>query len=178
MQMPDKVKKGNSVEIGQSPIDDLNAKIGVLTRREVEARILAPFIEALISKFGHDKVLDIVRKTIIQIAADQGAELAELMGGNTLKHLADSLQFWTQDNALEIDIIEQGEQAFLFNVTRCRYAELYDKLGFPGLGAIFSCARDFALVKGFNEKITLKRTQTIMEGAAHCDFRYTLKKGS
>jgi hypothetical protein len=29
------------------PSDDLNAKIGVLTRREVEARILSPVIEAL-----------------------------------------------------------------------------------------------------------------------------------
>ncbi|MGD8962713.1 MAG: hypothetical protein PVF29_04295 [Desulfobacterales bacterium] len=24
----------------------------------------------------------------------------------------------------------------------------------------------------------MKRTQTIMEGAAYCDFRYTLKRGS
>jgi len=32
--------------------------------------------------------------------------------------------------------------------------------------------------KGFNKKITLKRTQTMMEGAAQCDFRYTFKKGN
>ena len=33
------------------PADDLNAKIGVLTRREVEARILSPVIEALGDSF-------------------------------------------------------------------------------------------------------------------------------
>jgi hypothetical protein len=88
------------------------------------------------------------------------------------------LQYWTRDNALEIEVIEQGEQAFFFNVTCCRYAELYEKLGLTELGVILSCARDFALIKGFNPKITLIRTQTIMEGAAVCDFRYTLKKGS
>lgn len=44
--------------------------------------------------------------------------------------------------------------------------------------ALFSCARDFALIKGFYQKITLQRTQTIMEGAAYCDFCYTFKKGS
>lgn len=44
--------------------------------------------------------------------------------------------------------------------------------------ALFSCARDFALIKGFNLKITLQRTQTVIEGAAYCDFCYTFKKGS
>jgi hypothetical protein len=174
-------KKDRDGDIGKKvrlPEDDLNAKIGVLTRREVEARILAPVIDALSHKFKQDKVLDVVRETIIQIATDQGAELADHMGGNSLQHFAESLQYWTQDNALEIEVIEQTEKALLFNVTRCRYAELYKKLGVSGQGATFSCVRDFALIKGFNPKITLKRTQTIMEGAAYCDFRYSVKKGN
>jgi hypothetical protein len=176
--MTKKDKNGEKVEIDQLPDDDLNAKIGVLTRREVEARILAPIIDALSHKFEQDKVLDVVRETIAEIATDQGAELAEHMGGNTLQHFADSLQYWTQDNALEFEIIEQTEEVFLFNVTRCRYAELYKNLGVSGYGTIFSCARDFALIKGFNGKINLKRTQTIMEGAPYCDFRYTVEKGN
>ena len=176
--MTEKDRNADIVEKVQLPDDDLNAKIGVLTRREVEARILAPVIDALSHKFKPDKVLDIVRETIIQIATEQGTELAEHMGGNSLQHFADSLEYWTQDKALEIEVIEQNEEAFLFNVNRCRYADLYKKLGVSGHGAIFSCARDFALIKGFNKKITLKRTQTIMEGADYCDFRYTVKKGS
>jgi len=176
--MKEKAKNGDNAEIVQLPDDDLNARIGVLARREVEARILAPVIDALSNKFDRDKVLEIVRETIIQIAADQGAELAEHMGGNSLQHFADSLQYWTKDNALEIDIIKQTEASFIFNVTRCRYAELYKKLGVTGYGTIFSCARDFALINGFNEKITLRRTQTIMEGADLCDFCYTARKGN
>lgn len=176
--MTEKFKNGDSVDIGQLPDDDLNAKIGVLTRREVEARILAPVISALSKEFGRNPVLDIVRETIIQIAADQGADLAQHMGGNSLEHFIDSLQYWTKDNALEVEVVEQTKEAFVFNVTRCRYADLYKRLGVSELGTIFSCARDFALIKGFNEKISLKRTQTIMEGATYCDFRYTFKKGN
>jgi predicted hydrocarbon binding protein len=176
--MTEKDRNGNIGEKIQLPDDDLNAQIGVLTRREVEARILAPIIDALSHKFEQDKVLDVVRETIAEIATDQGAELADHMGGNSLQHFADSLQYWTQDNALEIEVIEQTEKALLFNVTRCRYADLYKKLGVSGHGTIFSCGRDFALIKGFNKKITLKRTQTIMEGAGYCDFRYTAKKGN
>ena len=176
--MTDKDKNGDNAEIVQLPEDDLNIRIGVLTRREVEARILAPVIDALSNKFDRDKVLEIIREAIIQIAADQGSELAEHMGGNSLQHFADSLQFWTKDNALEIEIIEQTEASFIFHVTHCRYAELYKKLGVSGYGDIFSCARDFALINGFNEKITLRRTQTIMEGADFCDFFYTARKGN
>jgi hypothetical protein len=176
--MNEKDRNGGEGESDQLPDDDLREKVSLLTRREVEARILAPLIDALCKNLGHDKVLPIVRENIIQIAADQGTELAEYMGGNTLKHFADSLQYWTQDNALEIEVIEQTEEAFWFNVTRCRYAELYKNLGVSQYGTIFSCARDYALIKGFNRKINLKRTQTIMEGAAYCDFRYTFQKGN
>jgi len=35
--------------------DELTQKIGVLTRRETEARIIAPFVDALIKTFGKEK---------------------------------------------------------------------------------------------------------------------------
>ena len=155
--------------------DDLNAKLGVLTRREVEARILIPIIEALGETFGQDEVLAVVRKTIVKIAREQGAALAQQMGGNSLKDFVDSLAYWTKDDALEIDLLEESDEALSFNVARCRYAELYESLGIRNIGTIFSCTRDFALIEGFNPNISLKRTQTIMEGADHCDFRYRLK---
>ena len=156
--------------------DSLNAKIGVLTRREVEARILKPMLDAMGATFGHKKVLDVMRNTIVEIAEKQGAELAQSVGGNSFQHFAASLEFWRMDDALEIDVIEQSEVALSFNVTRCRYAELYEELGIRKLGKSLSCARDFALIRGFNSAVSLTRTQTIMEGAPYCDFRYCTKK--
>jgi predicted ArsR family transcriptional regulator len=158
------------------PEDDLNAKIGVLTRREVEARILIPLINALGEAFGRDAVLAIVRDTIVKIAREQGAALGQQMGGNSLKHFVDSLAYWTRDKALEIEVIEESDEVLSFNVTRCRYAELYESLGIREIGTSFSCTRDYALIEGFNPEISLERTQTIMEGAEYCDFRYRRKK--
>jgi predicted ArsR family transcriptional regulator len=154
--------------------DTLNERIGVLSRREVEARILAPLLEALGEEFGDERVREIVRDKIVDIAREQGAALVDAMGGNSLPCFAESLQFWTRDNALEIEVLERNEEAFSFNVTRCRYAELYRALGIPELGAVLSCNRDYALIEGFNPEVSLTRTQTIMEGASHCDFRYRL----
>ncbi|MGL4651197.1 MAG: hypothetical protein ACRC1H_17455, partial [Caldilineaceae bacterium] len=49
-----------------TPPDTLNAQIGVLVRREVEARLLAPLIETLGARFGRDAVVETVRETIIE----------------------------------------------------------------------------------------------------------------
>lgn len=152
--------------------DRLNEQIGVLTRREAEARILAPLINALGREFGHEQVREIVRAEIVEIARRQGSALAETVGGDSLSHLADSMRFWTKGDALEIQTLEQSDDVFDYNVTRCRYAEMYQALGLADLGFIFSCNRDFALIEGFNAEIELTRTMTIMEGAPYCDFRY------
>lgn len=152
-------------------INRLNA-IGVLTRREIEARILAPVIDALGQEFGRERVVDIVRETIIRLAREQGAQLAAAYGGDSLDTFARTLENWKKDDALRIDVVEQTDERFSFNVTRCRYAEMYRALGIPELGAVLSCNRDFALIEGFNPGVELTRTQTIMQGAPFCDFRY------
>lgn len=159
------------------PRDRLNA-IGVLARREIEARLLAPLLEAFSKEFGQQRVLEFTRQTIVEIARRQGVELAQSMGGCSLHHLADSLEAWKKDDAMQMDMLELTEGKFAFNVIRCRYAEMYRELGVPELGSVLSCRRDQALIEGFNPKIELKRTQTIMEGAPFCDFRYTVRGGA
>lgn len=151
--------------------DRLNA-LGVLTRREIEARILGPLLDALGEQFGWEGVLEVTREVIVQIARDQGRQLAESRGGNSLAHFVASLEDWKKDDAMEIEVLEQSDTSYSYNVTRCRYAELYRSLGMPELGEILSCNRDFTLVEGFNPDIRLTRTQTIMGGAAFCDFRF------
>lgn len=154
------------------PPDTLTQRIGVLTRREVEARILAPIINALGEEFDREKVIEIVKEQVIHLARQQGADLAESLGTGSSAFM-DSLAYWTRDDALHLDVLENTDSSVHFNVTRCRYAELYKSLGIPELGAVLSCNRDYALIEGFNPNATLQRTQTIMQGAPHCDFRYS-----
>lgn len=162
-------------EVDEELSDSLN-DLGVLNRREIEARIIAPLLEAFGEAFGRERVLEITRQTIKDIAKQQGKQLADSMGGCTLAHFAASLNAWKKDDALNIDVLEQTEEVFSFNVTRCRYAEMYTELGIPKLGTTLSCNRDFTLIEGFNPNVSLTRTQTIMEGASICDFRFVLRE--
>ncbi|NUM56248.1 MAG: L-2-amino-thiazoline-4-carboxylic acid hydrolase [Candidatus Hydrogenedentes bacterium] len=147
----------------------------MLARREIEARIVGPIIEAMSHEFGRERVIAVVRETILKLARETGAGLAQHSGGCSLAHFANTLTLWRADDALDIDMIESTQETLSFNVTRCRYAEMYEALGLRELGGILSCSRDYALIEGFNPSVQLTRTQTIMEGATHCDFRFADK---
>jgi hypothetical protein len=156
------------------PPDRLNETIGVLVRREVEARLLAPLAVALSREFGAPAVMRVLREVVVEIARDQGRELVRAVGGNSLRHFRETLVDWQKGDAMEIKVLEETKTVFAFDVIRCRYAEMYRQLGIPELGPVLSCSRDYALIEGFNPRIGLKRTQTLMEGAPVCDFRYRL----
>jgi predicted hydrocarbon binding protein len=152
------------------------SQIGMLAQREIEARIAGPLIKAFTAEIGEDRALEIAREVIVGLAKESGEELRELAGGDSLEDFAKAMARWSKDDAVTSDLLEFTPEKISMNTTRCRYAEMYRELGMPELGFTLSCARDFALVEGFNPKVKLKRTQTIMEGADHCDFRFTLEK--
>jgi hypothetical protein len=153
------------------PADYMNA-VGLLNRREIEARLLAPLLEALSKEFDRGKVLAIVGDVIRDITHQQGVQLASSVDANDLEHFVSVQETWQKDNAIQTEVLELTRKRFSFNVYRCRYAEMYLHLGIPELGKMLSCDRDFALIEGFNPNIQLCRTQTIMEGADICDFRF------
>jgi len=157
------------------PPDRLN-DIGVLARREIEARILAPMIHAFADAFGREQVIEIAKRVIVGIAKEQGAALAQQMGGNSMAQFVASKTNWVKGDALTIEVLQSSETQYDFNVTRCRYAEMYRALGIPELGAVLSCGRDGALGTGFNPDLKLTRTQTLMEGGTCCNFRYHLEQ--
>jgi hypothetical protein len=155
------------------PVDYMNA-VGLLNRREIEARVLAPLLRALGEEFDRERVWEITRKVIQEIAREQGVQLANSVEANDLEHFTAAQESWKKDNAIQTEVLELTHKKFSFNVFRCRYAEMYSHLGVPELGKMLSCDRDFAFIEGFNSNIQLTRTQTIMEGADICDFCFKM----
>jgi hypothetical protein len=142
----------------------------LLQQREIEARVLAPVLRAFAAEVGEPRAREIVAGVIRDLARQAGCAAAA--GGNDLAHLKQAVEKWTEGGALELTVLRDDAEAFEFDVTRCRFAEMYQRLGLADLGPVLSCGRDAAMVEGFNPAIHLTRTQTIMEGATRCDFRY------
>jgi hypothetical protein len=169
--------QGYSCERRKLMTDEIS-DVSLIARREIEALIAVPLIRAYVEAFGKEKALVVARNVIEGLAADAGKMLAVVARGNSMEHLKQALSLFSQGGAMDIEIQEDVENQTGMNVTRCAYAEMYRKHGMEDLGYLLSCGRDFALVENFNPKITLERTQTIMEGAEFCDFRFTLEDDS
>lgn len=147
-------------------------QLTLLQQREIEARIVGPIIQAVRAELGEEKTLALLRRVISELARQSGANLAAQLGEATLTAFSGSLDRWKEGGALEFELLERTEERLSFNVTRCRYAEMYRALGLADLGSSLSCQRDFSLIEGFNPTIHLTRTQTLMEGAPCCNFRF------
>jgi L-2-amino-thiazoline-4-carboxylic acid hydrolase len=149
--------------------------ISHLQRRRIESRVLIPFIAACREKFGDAATKELVAATIRRLAIEDGARWAGTYGGDlqALKSVAEKV--WAGGGSLDIEMVAASDERLDFNVTRCRYAEFYKELGLADLGYLVHCNRDHAMIDGFNPDLKLTRTQTVMEGASHCDFRFAKK---
>lgn len=146
-----------------------------LERREIQAPVAAGLIRAFAAEMGREKAIGIATAAIQADAEQGGKAAAERYGGNSLAELARVVrEVWAGDDAITIRVREESEREFRFDVVRCRYAEVYERMGIKEFGACLSCSRDGAFAQGFNPRLNLTRTHTIMEGAPVCDFRFTL----
>lgn len=159
------------------PDDTLNQQVGVLTRREIEARILKPYLAAVAGELGEAKARELLARVVVEAARESGRDMREEAGADGLEAFAGRWEPWFRGGALEIDEHERSDASWRFDVTRCRYAELYRSLGMADLGAVLSCNRDAALIEGWGNDVTLERTTTLMQGGDRCDFRYLRKVG-
>jgi hypothetical protein len=150
-------------------------EISLIERRVIEAQAIAPLIIAFGKEVGLEKAKAIVQRNNEEASREYGRRCAATVGSNTMADLAKEVASWGEGGVLEEEVLEHNERTYAFNVTRCLYVERYEVLGVRKFGYCLSCCRDNPFVEGFNSKIKFKRTQTIMEGAPYCDFRYTLE---
>lgn len=152
------------------------ADLPLLERRRIEAGVLVPIILAMQAEFGEEAVNRVVGETIKGIARAQGEAERERAHIDSVEALSERMTHGVlREGSLIVDVIEQDETRFGFNVTRCKFKEMYEEMGAGDLGFLLSCNRDFAMFEGLAPNLDFQRTQTRMEGAAYCDFRYRVR---
>ena len=147
--------------------------VSIIEQAKIQAQILVPLVKALQAELGEARANALVRSTLGDLYRRYGEEFARAKNERNLgKVMASAFATYARDDALDYRVLEQSEDAFAMDVTGCRYAEFYRALGEPELGFLLVCSADFPTAEGLGPGITLTRTQTIMQGASHCDFRY------
>jgi len=153
--------------------------IPVLEKRRLQAQVIKPIWEELLARLGEAQARDILDKAIRKAAVEEGRALAAASpaGDTRMPAFIRLYDNWKTGGALETTTLRADEQAFDFDVTRCRYAEMYREMGLEAIGDLLSCNRDGTFVEGYNPQIVMDRDQTIMQGHARCTFRYRMKQG-
>ncbi len=152
------------------------ASIPHLMRREIQAPLVSALIKGFAEEFGSERTHIVAKNIISKDAALSGKTSSEKYSGNSLNELLKIVkEVWAKDGTMEMQNISMDQTSLKFDVTRCGYAEMYEKLGIKELGVLLSCCRDFVFMDGFNPELELVRTKTIMEGEDICDFCYKLK---
>ena len=147
--------------------------VSVIDQAKIQAQVLLPLVKALQAELGEARANALVRKALADLYRRYGEEFWRTKNEQDLgKAVSSAFKTYARDDALAYNVIEQSQDAFSFDVTRCAYAEFYKALGEPELGFLLVCTADFATAEGFGSDVKLTRTQTIMQGAPHCDFRY------
>ena len=156
---------------------DIDRPIPLLEEAKLQAAVLVPILRAARAQLGKEAADRLIGDALRQWAKDLYHRMGE-------KQTGDQRQKWDAawaefrpriGNAVDREMLKDEPGVREYNVTRCAYAEFFKALGEPELGTILLCDSDFHLADVGGDKVELQRTQTIMKGAAYCDFRYRFR---
>jgi hypothetical protein len=161
------------------PQSSADNELGILARRRIEAEIIKPIYEIMKREFGAERAQAVIAEAVRGAAVEAGRSFAaKEPHGTSVKSFIALQVLWEKDDALGVEVHRADDEHYDYDVHRCAYAEMYHAMGLGAIGHLLSCARDANFIRGYDPRIELTRTSTIMQGGSHCDFRYRLKEDS
>ena len=159
-----------------SVLDDflIASDITMLDKVKIQAQVLVPVMRALRAELGRDKADALVKGALRDWSKGLFAEIGKDIEGGPYR------KFATMNTALadvtmqevSFDMHRRDKQALEFDITSCRFAEFFRALGEPELGALLICHVDADIADAGGDEVNFSRTQTLMQGASCCNFRY------
>jgi len=140
-------------------------------RVEIQMSMVVPLLRDLQAILGDDVVLDaLAERHRRRVEAAGSRARTDVPFEKRIRRIERDFASFAEGDALEYASERTQDGGLAFDVTGCRFAELMAGLGAQDLGSLLLCGEDEALVAGAGTH--LERTQTRMQGASHCDFRF------
>lgn len=134
-------------------------------RRRIQMEYAVPLVRELQDVLGERVVLDALDE--VNRRRQQRTETLQQVD---MEKMGDMVHIYAEGDALDYEVIASSAERFDMNVNNCRYAQMMQELGGRDFGHLLVCDADFTSAKQLG--LSLSRTQTCMQGASHCDFRY------
>ena len=147
--------------------------VPIIEQAKIQARVLVPLVKALQAELGEERANALVRDALGDSYRRLGEKWWRARKNEDLgEAMTAAFAGYANAGALDYKVRDKSEETFDVDITGCRYAQFYKEMGAPELGFLLVCSQDFPFAEGFGSDVKLTRTQTIMQGATHCDFRY------
>jgi L-2-amino-thiazoline-4-carboxylic acid hydrolase len=141
----------------------------IIEATKIQARTVIPIVKALEAELGKEKAHEIVGRAI----ASNHLAWMEKRGAEPTAHPRDRGE--SPSFPVESEVIDDGEDSYGCNFTSCAFADFFCSIGEPEIGALMTCGVDFATEDHLRPGWEFTRTQTRMQGADFCDFRWKRK---
>ena len=157
-------------------LDDylVDPKISLLDKTRIQAQVLVPVMRALRTELGREKADALVKAALRDWSRQLFAEIGNGVEGSPRRKFA-AMNSALADVTLQevtFDMHRRDKQALEFDITSCRFAEFFRALGEPELGALLVCEADVDIAAAGGDEVSFSRSQTLMQGASCCTFRY------
>jgi hypothetical protein len=135
-----------------------------------------PVLIELSDVIGREKMIEIIKKVSYRQNFQSGQNWAKRVPEANLATMMRRFRNPNPNGMLENtdpwEIVEDTETVLELSMTECLTAVVFREEGAADIGYATVCHADFALPQGFNPKIRLVRTKTLMEGDDCCNHRY------
>lgn len=146
-----------------------------LERVKIQSEILLPFYKRVRDEIGAERAAALLRGAVREFGLAIGSALSQAIPGESVAQVKAMMPLFTAGNALDIEPVADTESEFSINVRGCRYADYFKGLEEPEFGAMITCEADVPMMETFTTTVQMDRSQTILKGGSHCDFRWRVK---
>jgi hypothetical protein len=135
-----------------------------------------PLLQNLAQRLKGIDFIEMLKAVTNEMAIGLGRESARMSPKNDLAAFVSkgkkrfSSPFY--NHVLTYTIVEDTEKVFDEKITECLFAKTFREANASDIGYATQCHGDFGFVEGFNPKIRLTRSKTLMQGDDCCDFRW------
>jgi hypothetical protein len=156
---------------------EINSTISFLDEYKFQAEVLLPVLEALRAELGTEHANRLVLEALRKWSRQRWHRLGKRFPGSP-KEKMDAVYASVSPrigNDADFQRLKDEPGAQEINITGCRYADFFRQIGESELGYVLCCEDDFHITEVGSPEVELTRTQTIMQGASYCDFRWRIK---
>lgn len=137
-----------------------------LERMRIQMEYAVPLVRDLQRLLGEDVVTEALASRVELMAEEQ----AQPGSKADFSRMEAGMELYARGGALDYDVIASESDRFDVNITRCDYMRMMEDLGARDIGHLLVCNLDYPMAARTGMDLT--RTQTQMQGASFCDFRY------